>query len=166
MGPVLFYWCRSSLKLALVFVTGLVLVGLPALASDALDMRMFGVALIVGFAWLANALAGRMRSTDPVVSVDDAGIFDRRIATAPFGWGEIRSVEAFEAESTHWVGFEFIDRRHSLAKTSRLVRVCAPLQRLMRFPSVSISMALLDGSTGDLIAAIRAHRPDLIRAES
>lgn len=162
MGSVDFHWHSLSLRLFVVASALLGLLGLPMMASDALDMRLAGIVWSLGFLWLLWALVRRWRSTDPVVSVDSNGVLDRRIATAPYAWNEIRNIEIFEADNMTWVGLEFIDPRASLEKSGWLVRLCAFPQRLMRFPSVSISMALLDGTPGDLVAAMRTFRPDLI----
>ena len=165
MQPVHFHWNGSSLKLCAVFVTFLFVLGLPMLVSDELDVRLAGIGWMFLFAWLMRMFWRRLQQKDPVITIDALGLFDRRMACEGFLWDEIASVEAFEAENTHWVELAFADPKRSLSKTNRLVRACAPLQRLMGFPRVAISMSLLDGSTHDLLAAIRSFRPELISAE-
>ncbi len=110
----------------------------------------------------SSPLRGACAIRAPVVSVDGEGLHDRRIAGERFRWDEISAVEAYEAENLTWVGLDFKEPAASLAKTGWLVRLSAPLHRLLRFPRVSISMALLDGSSDDLISAVRARRPDLV----
>jgi hypothetical protein len=161
MTPVHFRWSRSSLKLCIAMMSFLFVLGLPMLLSEDAATRLAGAVWIAAFVWLASALVRRMKSTDPVVTVDALGLYDRRIAGEGFGWDEILHIEAYEAESMTWVGIELKDPRVSLVKTRWFVRLFAPLQRLFRFPRVSISMALLDGSPEELIAAIRAACPGL-----
>ena len=165
MQPVHFHWSGSSLKLCAGFVAFLFALGLPMLVSDELDIRLAGIGWMILFAWLMRMFWKRLQQKDPVITVDALGLLDRRMACEAFLWNEIARIEAFEAENTHWVGLEFADPKRSLSKTNGLVRACAPLQRLMGFPRVSISTSLLDGSTHDLLAAIRSFRPELISAE-
>ena len=165
MQPVHFHWSGSSLKLCAAFVTFLFVLGLPMLVSDELDVRLAGIGWMFLFAWLMGMFWRRLQQKVPVITVDALGLLDRRMAREAFLWNEIARIEAVEAENTHWVGLEFADPKRSLPKTNRLVRACAPLQRLMGFPRISISMSLLDGSTHDLLAAIRSFRPELISAE-
>jgi len=161
MQPVHFRWGRPNpwLYSALAFVIAL---GLPMLLAEDMGVRVMGLAWIAAFAWLTLLLARRTRSAEPVVSVDQEGVLDRRIADERFGWEEILRVETYDAEDMAWVGLELKDPKVSLAKARWLVRLFAPLHALFRFPRVSISMALLDGTREDLMAAICAHRPDLI----
>ena len=166
MQAVHFHWNGSSLKLCAAFVTLLFVLGLPMLVSDELDVRLAGIGWMFLFAWLMGMFWRRLRQKDPVITVDALGLLDRRMSREGFLWSEIARVEAFEAESTHWVELAFADPKRSLSKTNWLVRACAPLQRLMGLPRVSISMSLLDGSTNDLLAAIRSFRPELISTET
>jgi hypothetical protein len=82
----------------------------------------------------------------------------------PLAWEEIAGVETFEAESMTWVGLQLVEHKKSMPKMSWLVRLCAPLQHVMGLPRVSISLALLDGTPADLLAAVRALRPGLVPA--
>jgi hypothetical protein len=163
MNAVHFRWSRASLRLYIALAALISALGVPMLLAGDAGARLLVGVWIAAFAWLILALARRMSDTGPVVSADALGLHDRRIAKEGFGWDEISSIEAYEAENLTWVGVELKEPGASLAKTGWLVRLSAPLHRLFRFPRVSISMALLDGSSEDLIAAIRAHRPDLVR---
>jgi hypothetical protein len=162
MDGVHFRWNRAALRLHIVLAAAISALGLPMMIYGDVGARIFGALWIAAFATLILALAKRLGDTRPVVTVDAAGLHDRRIASEGFRWDKISAIEAYEAENLTWVGVEFNEPEVSLAKTGWLVRLSAPLHRLFRFPRVSISMVLLDGSTGDLIAAIRSLRPDLV----
>ena len=162
MDAVHFRWNRASLRFYIALAALISALGLPMVLAGEAEARALGLAWIAALAWLILALVRRMSDTGPVVSADAQGLHDRRIAKEGFLWDEISSIEAYEAENLTWVGVEFKQPQTSLAKTGWLVRLSAPLHRRFRFPRVSISMALLDGSTDDLIAAIRALRPNLV----
>ncbi len=164
MTPVHFYWSKSSLWLCLALSAGIFLLGLPMVLSESLDVQLLGLIWIGVFGWLSYSLVDRARRTSPVVTLDAHGLFERRIMHQLLAWEEIAGIETFEAESMTWIDLQLADHRKSMAKMSWLVRFCAPLQHLMGMPRVSISLALLDGTTGDFTAAVRVFRPGLVMA--
>ncbi|MGQ0672249.1 MAG: hypothetical protein ACT4N2_05140 [Hyphomicrobium sp.] len=164
MAPIHFHWSMASLKLSLFLAGGLSLLGLPMLLADDGLVHAIGIFWIVGMLWLCQSLARRMRDVTPVVTVDGAGMIDRRIFNQPLTWDEIESIDCLDAESMTWIGLSFVDPRRSLVKATRLVRFFAPFQHVLGLPRVSISMVLLDSTPAELMAAVRAHQPGKVAA--
>ncbi len=131
-----------------------------------------GGAVVLGALWIAAILAlaalliRRSRSREAVVVIDGNGIRDIRVMSRTIAWDEIAGLEEIEAEHLRFVGIELVDARRTLAHAGALVRWMRWPNRLLGFPEFSISMHTLDGSTEDVVAAIRAHRPDLAREDS
>ena len=80
-------------------------------------------------------------------------------------WVAISGVEAIDAEHVAFIGLEFHDPKAALSSARPMMRLMAPLHRLLRFPSASLQMSLLDGSGEDLLAAIRQFRPGLVGSD-
>lgn len=160
-----FRWQPSRLRWFAVLVGFVALIAVPMLAEDDIGAKAVGVAWLAACAFAARALLRRGSDREPVVAVSAAGLRDRRIRDAVIPWAEIAGAEALEAEHVPFVGLEFHDPKAVLAAARPLVRWMAPLHRLIRFPSVSLSMGLLDGTDADLLAAIRRHAPRVVRRE-
>ncbi len=165
-NSVEFRWSKPKL----IRMAGLLLcigaLGFLMLGEDGLDVQALGLAWMMSFAWGAWSVLRRRSDLEPVVVVSAEGLRDRRIKDGAVPWAAISSVETMDAEHVPFVGLEFHDPAHVLADAKFLMRVCAPVNRLLRFPSASAQMSLLDGSGEDLIEAIRAFRPDLISGQN
>jgi hypothetical protein len=154
MDEVQFRWDRHALfrGAAAFAIIGALGVAAPPLGDAGI--------WLLGLAWAAVFGYGavrmwRLRSErEPVITIGAAGLRDHRIRDAVIPWGAIAHVEGFEAEGVPFVGLSFHDRKAVLAAARPLVRVFAPIQALLQFPEVSVSMALLDGSEEQLLAAI------------
>ena len=157
-----FRWYPPQLK----WLAGLLLVigvlGLVMLREEDAGVKALGAIWTVLFAWGACCLLRRVFDRQPVVTVSAAGLMDRRIMDAVIPWAAILRVDAFDAEHVPFIGLEFHDPKAALSSARPMVRSMAPLHRLLRFPSASLQMSLLDGSGEDLLAAIRQFRPDLV----
>lgn len=152
---------RGALLLAVLGLAGLALVGL-----DGIDAKALGIGWFVSFAALSSAVLSRGTKSAPVLTISPEGVHDRRISTAPITWEKIARIEGFEAETVTFVGLDFLDARSTLADAKPLVRVFAPLHRLLGFPAVSLNTSLLDGGDRDVIAAIERFRPSLVAPRS
>lgn len=134
----------------------------PHLAVMALGGLLMGVGAVlmsvmgapVWVAWpaaalgLACALALAWRAADkrPVVIVDAAGLFDRRILRAPLRWEDIH---ALSFDGPFGVAFLTIHPAEGTALSTR--------KRQLRIGDVQ-----LDGSLSDILAAIHRFRPQII----
>jgi hypothetical protein len=156
-----FFWDKRRIRRGAVLLLAIGAGGLLMLLSDGLDAKILGVAWAAAFAILAAAVYSRGYSDAPVVTVSDAGLHDRRISKSPIAWSSIAHVEGFDAEHVPFIGVDFHDAGKALRDAKPLVRLIAPMHRLLRFPAVSINTSLLDVSDEDLIAAIQRFRPDL-----
>ena len=147
---------RATSLAALIGAPGLLLLRDPDFA-----VKVLGVVWAAPFAVLALALLKRRHDRDPVVTVSAEGLRDRRISDQTFAWAAISRVEGFDAENVAFVGLEFHNPKTELRTAKWHWRLFAPMHRLLRFPSITLQMSLLDGSDADVLAAIARFRPDL-----
>ena len=165
-GVAEFRWNPQPLK----WIAGLLVLvsGLGFVMTDESGSRSdpLGLLWTAAFLWCAWRVYSRVWDRDPVVTVSAAGLFDRRIRRDVMAWSTIAQIEPFEAESTPFIGIEFHDPKAALADAKAMFRLSAPLQRLMRLPSASMQMSLLDGSGDELIAAIERFAPGKVRLGS
>lgn len=120
-------------------------------------------ALILALAVRAIArVFRRARDADPVVIIDERGIFDRRIMWRPVSWWEIDYVFPINIEKGRVLEFRL---RHGDVAWSRCGRLLQAIDRPLRrlgFPDVCVSFFLLDGTMTQVCRAIAVHRPDLL----
>ena len=162
-GAVNFRWDKRRTRRGTLLLLAIGAPGLLLAFQDGVDAKVLGLAWSAAFALLAAAVYSRGARTEPVVTVSDEGIHDRRISAAPITWDRIAHIEGFEAENVTFVGLDFHDAKAALVDAKLLVRAIAPMHRLFGFPAVSINTSLLDGSDADLIAAIGEFHPTLLR---
>lgn len=156
-----FRWHRPSIRRIELLLAPVLAIGVLLLLSDGAEAWIMGVAWLAVFLSLIARLEWHARRNCIVITVNREELFDRRMSYHPFAWAEIVSVEDFEAEHMRYVGIVLKEPRATGARLRWLPRVAYPLQRLLGFPGLSISMSLLDGTTDDLVAAIQRLRPDL-----
>ena len=161
-----FYWDRRRTRRGAIVLLTIGAAGLLLLFQDGSDAKALGAFWLAAFTLFAAAVDRRGNRGEPVVTVSDAGIHDRRVSAALIAWEAISRIGGFEAENVHFIGLDFHNPAAALADAKPLVRFIAPAHRLLQFPSVSINTSLLDGSDGDLLAAIREFRPRLVEADT
>lgn len=154
MDRVQFRWDRRALFRGAVTFAIIGALGIAMAPLGDAGMWLLGLAWAAVFGYGAMHMWRLRSEREPVITIDAAGLRDRRIRVAVIPWDAIAHVEGFEAEGIPFVGLSFHDRKAVLADARPLVRVFAPIQALLRFPEVSVSMALLDGSEEELLAAI------------
>lgn len=155
-----FRWDRRRLAAGAVAFAVIGALGVVMLLQPDAGMKVLGLAWIAAFAYGAVHMLRLRADREPVVTVSAAGLRDKRIKRSPIAWSAISHSEGFEAENVPFVGLTFHDRKAVLADARPLVRIFAPLHRLVGFPEVSVSMALLDGTDAELLAAISRHIAD------
>jgi hypothetical protein len=163
MGDAIhFHWDKHRTWRGMVLLLALGAPGLLLAFQDGVDAKLLGLVWSAAFGFLAAAVYRCGAKTEPVVTVSEEGIHDKRVSATPIPWDRIARIEGFEAENVTFVGLDFHDPKVALADSKPLVRVVAPIHRLFRFPAVSINTSLLDGGDADLIAAIKKFRPSLL----
>ncbi len=160
-----FHWDKRRTRRGTALLLAIGAPGLLLAFQDGVDAKVLGLAWSAAFALLAAAVHSRGARTEPVVTVSDEGVHDRRISAAPIAWDRIAHIEGFEAENVTFVGLDFHDAKVALADAKPLVRAMAPIHRLFEFPAVSINTSLLDGSDADVIAAIEKFHPGLLQRD-
>jgi hypothetical protein len=154
MDEVEFRWERRALLRGAVAFAIIGALGIAVAPLGDAGMWILGLAWAAAFGYGAVHMWRLRSEREPVITIGAAGLRDRRIRAAVIPWDAVSHVEGFEAEGIPFVGLSFHDRKAVLADARPLVRLFAPIHALLRFPEVSVSMALLDGGEEQLLAAI------------
>lgn len=162
-ADVHFYWNRRRTRRGATLLIAIAVAGSSLMLIDDVDAKVLGFAWGLSFAALAGAVYSRGSKVQPVVTISTFGILDRRISAEPIHWDSIARIVAFEAENVPFVGLDFHDAKATLATAKPLVRMMAPLHRLLGFPAVSINTSLLDARDEDLLRSVEAIRPALVQ---
>lgn len=157
-----FHWDKGKVQV-LVLGAGIVgAFGIVLLFQDDIGAKALGVAWIAAFLALARTLLRRRNDPEPVVVIDARGISDRRISDHVLPWEEILLVNMLEAENLTFVGIDLQPDASVLKRFGTLHRLTRWPNRILRFPTLSISMHPLNGTPSDLLAAIMRFRPNLV----
>ena len=148
-------------------VVALILFGLalPAVAGFSVastQARWLFLTWLSCVAMLLTPLARRANAKAIVLTVDERGIFDRRLMSKPIVWQEIEAICPVDPKRSHVVDLRLRWPAATLAETRWAVRIGAACQNAYDVPAVTISMLLLEGHVSDLLDAIGRHRPDLL----
>jgi hypothetical protein len=163
-AAIQFPWSVAKLRRAGIALFGSCLPALMGSAAPALWLQGLCLAWLIAVACLLHVLQRRLRNAVVVLSVDRRGIFDRRLLSRPIGWEEIEGICHVDTQRSHVLDIKLRWPEVTLRQTRWAVRVGALCQQAYGVPAVSISMVLLEGQVGDLLAAIAAYRPDLLHA--
>lgn len=155
-----FYGSPRGLWRSIILFGLIAAIGVPMLMDPA--SVPLGLLWIAGFAGPVVPLARRLSDRAPVVTIDSAGILDRRIKATPLTWDTISAAGDLEAEGVPFVGLRLNDPEAVLGDAAAVVRLAHPLHRFLGWPDVTFQMSLLDGGDTELLSAIRRFRPDLV----
>ena len=126
---------RHTNKLRLALVTAAALVGL---------YLFLGYMPVVG--WIAGSViavsliyrAIKGDSNDPVIILDEQGIFDRRLKVGVIRWADIRRAVPYSLQGIEYISLDLHDMKIYEARRPIWLRVMSKGQRLMGMSSVSI----------------------------
>jgi hypothetical protein len=157
-----FIWSHAKIRTA-----GFILLGvtIPAIVGFAVSPPSVGwlcVAWLVGICVLVHGLGRRALSDAVVLSVDQRGIFDRRLMSRHIAWQEIAAICPVDTGRSHVIDIALRWPEITLAQTRWPVRIGARLQASYSVPAVTISMLLLEGDVSELLHAVARYRPDLL----
>jgi hypothetical protein len=158
---------RFAWSLAKIRIAGFTLLGVATMPTIAFvvsppSVRWLCLAWLAGVGALVHYLGRRASSDAIVLSVDQRGIFDRRLMSRHIAWQEIAAICPVNTGRSHVVDIALRWPKITLAQTRLPVRIGAHLQGGYGVPAVTISMLLLDGSVSELLAAVARYRPDLL----
>lgn len=161
--PRHFTWDTGKARLLALAAALIAAVGLVFVVQDDWGARVFGAIWIAALLSLGWALLRRARATGPVVSIDSAGIFDRRVSRHPIPWAEIAAFGTLEAEHLTFVAIDLKPGAAAFGDLNFLHRILRGPTRLLGYPALSIAMHVLDGTSEDVLDAARAFRPELVK---
>jgi hypothetical protein len=157
-----FMWSPSKIRIACLVLFG---AATPAAASFAVSVsfvRWLCLAWLAGVALLFHCLSRRASADTVVLSVDQRGIFDRRLMSRHIEWQEIEAICPINADRSHVVDIKLRWPKITLGETRWPVRIGAHCQTIYGVPAVTISMLLLEGNVSEMLDAVAQYRPDLL----
>jgi hypothetical protein len=157
-----FAWSLRKIRVASVVLAG---AAIPAAAGFALSVPFVQwpcLVWLLGVAVLLHRLGRRAFADTVVLSIDERGIFDRRLMSRPFEWGEIEAIYPVNIDRSHVVDIKLRWPKATLAGTRWPVRIGAHCQTGFGVPAVTISLLLLEGNVSEMLGAVARYRPDLL----
>ena len=158
-----FHWEKRRIYRGAVILLAIGFPGVLQATMEGVDAKSLGLAWTAGFVALAAGVYSRSFKSGPVITISANGLHDRRISAESIPWVRIARMEEFDAENVSFVGLDFDDPKVALAHAKLLVRLIAPVYRLLGFPAVTINTSLLDASDNALVAAIQRFQPTLLQ---
>lgn len=129
--------------------------------------RLFGI----GLGWVCIVFFGAIglkairqyyqSCSGAILSIDETGIWDRRISKQMIPWSAIRSASLFRGKTFYAAHLRFLSLQvheagdYQLQHRSRLFAIAERfLKRMYDEPGISISLSMLDQSAEDIMQAI------------
>ncbi len=161
-GRTSFAWSPAKIRIA-----GLVLFAAATPAAVGITVsvpfvKWLCLAWLLGIALLMHGISRRAADDTVVLSLDQHGIFDRRLMPRHIKWQEIEAICPVDTSRSHTVDIRLRWPRTTLEQTRWLVRIGAHCQTGYGVPALTISMLLLDGNVSELLDAVAEYRPDLL----
>lgn len=152
-GASCFRWNLAKLRIACLVLLGAATPAAAGLAVSVSFVKWICLAWLVGVGLLIHRLSRRASGDTVVLSVDQRGIFDRRLMSKHIAWQEIEAICPVNAGSDV-VDIKLRWPRITLAKTRWPVRIGAYCQIGYGVPAVTISMLLLEGNVSEVLDAV------------
>lgn len=157
-----FYWSHRRLRRLGIATAMLAIASAPAMLSQSTPLRALCLGWFMMLAAVANGLARRVKSHEPVITIDRLGLRDSRTLERPIYWQDIRTLCRCHPTRSRVVELFLIHPRRITAKQRSWIRFGGWLQRAFGVPAVTISLLLVDASAADIFSAIAIFRPGLI----
>jgi len=162
LGTSSFVWSPAKIRVLALLLLGAAMPAAAGFAASVPAEKWLCLAWAVGVVLLMQGLSRRASSDAVVLSVDQRGIFDRRLMSRRIEWQEIDAIYPVNTDRNHTVDIKLRWPKTTLAGTRWWVRIGAPCQIGYGVPAVTISMLLLEGNVSELLDAVAQYRPDLL----
>lgn len=125
---------------------------LALLAAAALGGLYFFLGYLPRWGWIAGILiaislvfrAIKGESTDPVIILDEEGLFDKRLKVGVIRWSDIRRAVPYSLQGVEYVSLELHDMKSYEARRPLWLRLLSKGQRLLGMTPISILAHGLD----------------------
>jgi len=103
-------------------------------------------------AMVVNAIRGQ--STEPIVVLNDEGVFDRRLKVGVIRWSDIRRIKSYSLSGAYYISLELHDAKTYESRRPMWLRLLSQVQRGFGMSSTSISTNALDVDHNTLVQLI------------
>lgn len=152
----------NGLAGAVAFVATTLAVTLFAIAAGlpvwAVAPPMALIAVFFGIA--AVTYARRFSGTEPVLTIDDNGVYDRRLGPRPVPWEAVTRLETVRVWGHDVLELKVSEPQRYLAPPATVTRILTPIHRLMGLSPLLVSPGDLEASFGDVLFAVRRFRSE------
>jgi hypothetical protein len=161
-GTISFVWSPAKIRVSARLLLAAAMPAAAGFAASVAAEKWLCLAWAIGVVLLMQGLSRRASSGAVVLSVDQRGIFDRRLMSRRIEWQEIDAIYPVNTDRNHTVDIKLRWPKTTLAGTRWRVQIGAPCQLGYGVPAVTISMLLLEGNVSELLDAVAQYRPDLL----
>lgn len=160
-----FAWSHAKLRCAAWKTLAATAPAVPLVFAANTAVSALGLAYLALIALRCEVLSRRVRQPSPVLLIGPSGIADMRTGLR-LRWQDVSRIWRINADTARVIDIEVRWPKELLSHTAPTIRLGARCQLASGLPAVSISFSMLDGSVEDILAAIRAVRPDLLHGSN
>jgi hypothetical protein len=139
----------NKLRLALLTAAGLA--GLYYLLGY-VPVVMWIAAIVIAISLVYRAIRGQ--SNDPVITIDERGVCDKRLKVGVILWEDIRRAVPYSLHGVEYLSLELHNMKAYEARRPLWLKALSQVQRLFGMSSISISASNLDMDPETLVDRI------------
>lgn len=157
----IFAWSSAKVRRAAWWTLAAASPAVPLVFLGNAPLSVIGLVYLALIALRCEVLSRRAQQDGPILLIGSSGIADTRLGLR-LPWQDVSRVWRINTRTARVVDIEVRWPKELLAHADPRVRLGARCQLGSGLPAVSIGLGMLDGSVEDVLAAIRAVRPDLL----
>jgi hypothetical protein len=100
--------------------------------------------LLIVFGILVVVDLIRGQSNEPVIILNDEGVFDKRLKVGTIRWQDIRRIRSYNLSGAEYISLELHDMSHYESRRPLWFRLVSQVQRVFGMSSIAISTNGLD----------------------
>jgi hypothetical protein len=147
MSPTEVRFRRDEVWKGVVFVVVLLIVLIFILDSLPLTFWIIAAVLVT----MALIMVDRAYSPEPLILLNDEGVFDRRLRLGIIRWEDIRRIKSYSVSGVYYISLELHDKKTYQARRPSWLRVWVTWWRPFGMSPIAINTTALDVDHDTLI---------------
>ena len=98
--------------------------------------------IVVSIALVVTLIRGQ--SNDPVIILNDEGVFDKRLKVGTIRWSDIRRIRSYNLYGAEYISLELHDMNHYESRRPLWFNILSQVQRVFGMSSIAITTNGLD----------------------
>ena len=103
---------------------------------------LWAMLIIVGIFLLVTLIRGQ--SNEPVIIINDEGVFDKRLKVGTIQWSDIRRIRSYNLSGAEYISLELHNMNRYESRRPLWFRLLSQVQRVFGMSSIAISTNGLD----------------------